>query len=463
MGDVKTARRSNREQILGRKQETEDTCTRLCLPGHGISLSELFKQDFPADCFSAKISESALEKAILWIQSDYRPNQEIRMSIPIDREYAVETLKNLVRINSINPELVPGAPGEVIIAEHIARELTELGLEPRIQELKPKRCNVIAVHKGRGGGRNLMLNGHMDTVGVEGMTNPFAAEIKDGKLYGRGAQDMKGSLAAMLAAFKALSDTGTQLKGDLIFTAVADEEHGSLGTEHIVKNYTADAAVVTEPSGLEIGLAHRGFYVFEITTKGFATHGSLFQEGIDANMHMGRIMTELDRLSRALLQGPKHPLIGPPSLHIPLVHGGQGLFIYSDKCTLSVERRTLPDETHEDVMKEMESVLDRVRKEDSTVDVTFKEIIHRDGYEIEPEAEIVQILTKTASHVLRSKPVYAGHQWWEDSAILGDAGIATVIFGPKGAGAHSHEEWVDIQSVCDTASILAETAIRFCN
>jgi acetylornithine deacetylase len=405
---------------------------------------------------------------VLWKKHAFGYNQnvistqEIQMSISIDQDYCLESLKNLIRINSINPELVPDGPGEVQIAEHIAGELEKLGLQPQVQELKPKRCNAVAVLKGSGGGRSLMFNGHMDTVGVEGMKEPFSAEIRDGKLYGRGAQDMKGSLAAMLAAFKALVDSRVHLKGDLVFAAVADEEHGSIGTEAISRSHKTDAAVVTEPSGLEIGLAHRGFDVFEITTRGFATHGSLYQDGIDANMHMGRILAELDRLSQSLLDGPKHPLVGPPSLHIPVIKGGQGLFIYSDKCSISVERRTLPDERHEDVINEMASILTKVRQEDETVDAALKEVMHRDGYEISREAEIVKILTETSSRVLHGEPVYTGHQWWEDSALLGEAGIETVIFGPKGAGAHSYEEWVDIQSVMDTAAILTETAIRFC-
>ncbi len=384
------------------------------------------------------------------------------MGISIDQDYCVETLKELVLINSINPELVPDGPGEIQIADYIAEELTKCGLEPRIYQLKSKRCNAVAVLKGSGGGPSLMFNGHMDTVGVEGMRDPFSAEIRDGKLYGRGAQDMKGSLAAMLATFKALTDSKVQLKGDLVFAAVADEEHGSIGTEAVIQKYRTDAAIVTEPSGLDIGLAHRGFYVFEITTRGFATHGSLYQEGIDANMHMGRIMAELDHLSQALLRGKKHPLVGPPSLHVPLISGGQGLFIYSDNCTISVERRTLPGETHEEVMGEMSSILAKVGKEDKTFKPTLTEIMHRESYEIAHEAEIVQVLTEVASRLLNREPAFTGHQWWEDSALLGEAGIKTVIFGPKGAGAHSYEEWVDIQSVIDTATILTETAIRFC-
>ncbi|MBN1222319.1 MAG: ArgE/DapE family deacylase [Candidatus Aminicenantes bacterium] len=384
------------------------------------------------------------------------------MTISIDRDYLVETLKKLVRINSINPELVPDGPGEVQIAEYISEELKRCGLEPRIHNLKPKRCNVVAVLKGSGQGRSLMFNGHMDTVGVEGMVAPFAPEIRDGKLFGRGAQDMKGSLAAMITAFKALTDSRIPLRGDLIFAAVADEEHGSIGTEAVARTYKTDAAVVTEPSDLDIGLAHRGFSVFEIETQGFATHGSLYQEGIDANMHMGSVLSALDRYAKGLLQGKTHSLTGPASLHVPLIKGGTGLFIYSDKCRITVERRTLPGESHDCVKAELESILEKISKQEPAFKASLNELMHREGYEISADADIVKILSDCASEILGRKPSHTGHQWWEDSALLAEAGMATVIIGPKGQGAHSHEEWVDIQSVIDSAAIYAETAARFC-
>jgi len=384
------------------------------------------------------------------------------MNISIDQDYLIDALKSLVRINSINPELVPDGPGEVQIAEYIAAELRRMGLATHIHELGPKRRNVVAGITGSGGGRSLMFNGHMDTVGVEGMADPFSAAIKAGRLYGRGAQDMKGSLAAMLAAFKALVDNKIRLRGDVVFAAVADEEHGSIGTEALARSTKTDAAIVTEPSGLEVGLAHRGFAVFEIETKGFATHGSLYQEGIDANMHMGHILAALDGYAQELLQGKSHPLTGPPSLHVPLINGGTGLFIYADKCRIAVERRTLPGESHDLVRSELQAILDNVSRVNAAIKATLREVMHRDGYEISPEAEIVRTLTESASQVLGKKPAYTGHQWWEDSALLAEAGMATVIFGPKGGGAHSHEEWVDIASAAAAALIYAETALRFC-
>jgi acetylornithine deacetylase len=237
-----------------------------------------------------------------------------QLNFPIDQEFLTQTLQRLVQINSINPGLVPGNPGELEIGSYIADVLRTLGLEPQIREIKPERVNVVATLKGSGGGRRLMLNGHMDTVGVQGMERPFSGEIKDGRVYGRGAQDMKGSLAGMLAVFKALGDAEIRLKGDLVFAAVADEEYSSIGTEALVQTAKTDAAIVTEPTGLDICLAHKGFGLFEFETMGRAAHGSSHQDGIDANIHMGRILKELDKLSQILLKSPAHPLLGPPYL-----------------------------------------------------------------------------------------------------------------------------------------------------
>ena len=384
------------------------------------------------------------------------------MELEIDNEFLVRTLADLVRINSINPGLVPDGSGEAEIGAYIAETLRRCGLEPKIYELEPGRLNVVTVLKGTGGGRSLMLNGHMDTVGVEGMTDPFSAEIRDGKLFGRGAYDMKGSIAAMLGAVKALVDNNIHLKGDLIFAAVVDEEYGSIGTESLVQYCRPDAAIVTEPTDLDVCLAHRGFTVFEIETKGLAAHGGRYEEGIDANLHMGRILKELDNHSRDLLKSEKHPLLGYPSLHVPLIQGGTELFIYSDECKISVERRTLPGESDESILSEIETIISRLSEDDQSFDAHLKTVMSRNAYEVSQDAEIVRIVADTVSRVLGRLPAFIGHHWWEDSALIAEAGTETVIIGPKGGGLHSHEEWVEIQSVVDLVSILIHTAIHYC-
>jgi acetylornithine deacetylase len=308
-----------------------------------------------------------------------------------------------------------------------------------------------------------MLNGHMDTVGVQSMKAPFSGEIKDGRVYGRGAQDMKGSLAGMLAVFKALIDEKIRLKGDLVFTGVADEEYRSIGTEALVQAIKTDAAIVAEPTGLDVCLAHRGFGLFEFETTGRAAHGSSYQDGIDANIHMGRILKELEKLSQILLESPAHPLLGPPSLHVPLIKGGSELFIYSDKCKISVERRTLPGEVFGDIQKEMSSILSRLSANDRKFNASVKPFLYRDAYEISPDSEIVKLISKTTEQILGRPPGHIGHYWWEDSALIAEKGIETAIFGPKGEGIHSHEEWVNIQSVVDFAQILTHIAIQYCS
>lgn len=384
------------------------------------------------------------------------------MKFAIDQDCLIETLQRLVQINSVNPGLVRGSPGESEIGFYIAEVLRTSGLEPQIQEIKPDRVNVVARLKGSGGGRSLMLNGHMDTVGVQGMETPFSGEIKDGRVYGRGAQDMKGSLAGMLAVFKALIDAEIRLKGDLVFAAVADEEYRSIGTEALVQTVKTDAAIVTEPTGLDICLAHRGFGLFEFETMGRAAHGSSYQDGIDANIHMGRILKELDKLSQTLLKSAAHPLLGPPSLHVPVIKGGSELFIYSDRCKISVERRTLPGEVREDIQKEMNSILSVLSANDRKFHASVKPILYRDAYEISSDSEIVELISKMTAQTLGRPPGHIGHYWWEDSALLAEQGIVTAIFGPSGEGIHSHEEWVDIQSVVDFAHILAQVAIKYC-
>jgi len=223
------------------------------------------------------------------------------MNVIIDENYTLQTVKDLVRINSINPRLSPDGQGEAEIGSYMADSLSDLGLQVTTYEIEPGRVNVVGVLKGKGDGRSLLLNAHMDTVGVEGMIHdPFGAEIREGRLYGRGAQDMKGSLAAMMGSVKALVDQDADLAGDVLLTAVADEEHGSIGTDHLVKQVSADAAIVTEPTDLTLCRAHRGFIWFDVETFGRAAHGSRFKEGIDANMRMGRFLSQLDKLEQDL-------------------------------------------------------------------------------------------------------------------------------------------------------------------
>ena len=375
----------------------------------------------------------------------------------VDSSFITSTLVDLVKINSVNPALEEGGPGEMALAKYIHQVLLSLGWEASLESIIDNRVNVVGKRKGTSNGRSLILNAHMDTVGVQGMDNPFGAVIKDGKLFGRGAYDMKGSIAAMLGVAKAIADTAMKLQGDLYLTFVADEEYESIGTEALLKRYKADACIVTEPTDLKVCLGHRGFGVFEINTYGKVAHGGLHREGVDANMKMGKLLHELNTLSQSLNQRFHH-LCGEASLHVPLISGGQSLFIYSDNCSIKVERRTLPGETLNQVKDEFQNIIDELAAQDNDFKADIKKLIWRNPYEVRKSSAIVETLCQNVPG-----PVdFVGHTWWEDSGLFGEAGIETVIMGPIGGGIHQPVEWVELDSVVELAEILSKTAQRYC-
>lgn len=381
----------------------------------------------------------------------------------IDRVYARDTLIRLVQINSVNPTLVPGAPGEREIAHFIEQSLSSFGLETRIYEPQPGRTTVTGLLKGTGGGRSLMLNAHCDTVDVAGMDQPFSAAIRDGRLYGRGAFDMKGSLAACMTAAKALADSGTPLGGDVLVAAVADEEYGSLGTSDLLGHIKVDGAIVTEPTALDVCLAHKGYLWIEVTVTGRAAHGSKFNLGIDANMRMGAFLHELAGLERDLRARPPHPLVGPPSLHAAMLNGGSGLSTYAAQSTLKIERRTIPGETERQAVGEIQAIIDKLSAADPDFHASVEAFFVRDPFEVSPDAVIVKAVDAAAAKVRCQSPAHIGDTPWMDAALLSSAGVETVVFGATGAGAHADVEWVDLESVMKLAEILAIAAVDYCS
>jgi acetylornithine deacetylase len=371
----------------------------------------------------------------------------------------VELTRQLVAIDSVNPALVEGGAGEREIARFVADWAVEHGLEAEIVEETRGRPSVIVRARGTGTGRSLLLCAHLDTVGIEGVVDPFDARVEGDRLYGRGAYDMKSGLASALLACREAHAAG--LSGDVIVAAVADEEHASIGVQEVLRSLGADAAIVTEPTELEITVAHKGFVWLEIEVTGVAAHGSRPGLGIDAILKMGPILNGLAELEQRL--GERlHPTLGPGSLHASLIEGGRELSTYPDRCVLALERRTLPGEQGDAVEREIDALLDRCRADDPELVVECRTLLVRDPFEVDTAAEIVQALLAAATDELATPPPLVSVSYWADSAFIARAGIPTVLFGASGTGAHASEEWVSIPDAVSATRILIAVARAFC-
>ncbi len=368
-------------------------------------------------------------------------------------------LADLVAIDSVNPSLVPGAAGESAIARRIAEEMRSLGLDVHVTEVAPGRPNVVGVLDGRRPGRSLMFCGHTDTVGVAGMARPFEPDVRNGRLYGRGSQDMKGGVAAMIGAARHIVEAGGLDAGQLIVAAVVDEEHSSLGAEALVRTWSADAAVVTEPTALDVAVAHKGFQWVAVETRGRAAHGSRPLEGRDAILRMGRVLAALEALDGELHAGRTHPLLGTASLHASLIHGGQELSSYPDRAWLEFERRTLPGEASSVAVDEIDRIVMRLKDADAEFEAERKAMLSRDAYEIDAASSLPLELTH-AAQAAGCPANTAGMTFWTDAAILGAAGIPAAIFGPGGAGLHSTEEYVILADVTRCCAALTALALQ---
>jgi acetylornithine deacetylase len=388
------------------------------------------------------------------------------MPLDIDSDYLLETLQRLVAVDSTNPEVAEDGAGEEEIAGVVEAMMHDLGLDVDVLEPEAGRPSVVGVLPSSGASgseaRSLMLNGHLDTVGVDGMEDPFTPRLEGRRLYGRGTQDMKGSLAAHLAAVKALRESDASLAADLIVAAVADEEHMSLGTEAVLARRIPDAAVVTEPTDLALCVAHKGFAWFDVTTRGRAAHGSRPEEGTDANLRMGRILGRLDDLESELRRRPGHPLAGTPSLHVGRIEGGTAPSVYAASCRARVERRTVPGETVGEVRRELEALLESVEAEHGPVDASLELAFSREPFEADGDSRTASAVEAAAENVLKATPDREGQTFWTDAGLLAAAGTDTVVIGPIGAGLHTTEEWVDVPSCVQLSAILAETAVAVC-
>lgn len=369
----------------------------------------------------------------------------------------LDVLQHLVRIPSVNPTLVPEeARGEAAVAAFARDWLARHGVSAWLEEAAPGRPNAVAA-VGVGGGPTLVLCAHLDTVGTAGMTiPPFDPRLENGKVFGRGSYDMKGSVAAVMSTMATLARTG--LRGRVLAALVADEEYASVGASDFVRRHKADACILTEPSEGRLILGHKGFVWVEVVTAGRAAHGSRWDLGVSAIGKMGRLIAALEQFDQEVLRKRLHPLLGPASMHCALIQGGTGLSTYAPECRLKVERRTLPGETPEQVVRELEDVV-RQAGEEAEVRCLFD----RSPLLCDREAAVARCLRDAVHAVTGDFPAEAGVGYWMDAAIFAAAGIPTVNYGPSGAGAHEAVEWVDLDSVIACARILAEAARRFCD
>jgi acetylornithine deacetylase len=371
----------------------------------------------------------------------------------------VELLKDLVAIDSQNPSLVPGAAGESRIAAHVADWATSAGLAAETLEATPGRPSVLVRSRTDGTGRSLMLCGHLDTVGVGQMRDPLTPIIDGDRLYGRGAYDMKAGLAAALIACREASRLG--LPGEVIVAAVADEEHSSIGVQEILRHTAAHAAIVTEPTELTVATAHRGFVWTEISIVGKAAHGSRPHLGVDAILKTGPILMSLSDLNKQLRRR-QHPRLGNGFVHASIISGGREESTIPDSCVLTIERRTLPGESVDDVERDIAELLASCRTADPELRVSSHTTLARPPFETADDQHIVQAVAAAATKTLGKRAELSGVSYWADASLIASAGIPTVLFGPDGDGAHGTVEWASLSGMVACAKILIAVAADFC-
>lgn len=365
----------------------------------------------------------------------------------------------LISIDSVNPSLVPGAAGEAAIAEFCATWLAARGFEvTRVGSAD--RPSIVAVKRGSGG-RSLMLNAHLDTVAAT--REQLAPVVRDGKLVGRGAFDTKGGVAALMTAAAA-----AECSGDIIVTLVADEEFGSRGTEEVLAAFTADAAIVVEPSELELTVAHRGFAWFEVTITGRAAHGSMPAQGIDAIAHARRVMDALDFLESELEAAAAHPLLGRGTVRVATITGGVDAATVAPSATLTIERRFLPGESPDFVEQQLRLALlplldrpDSATVSDNTASATLTRLVARGAFEADPTSPIVDIVARATADVTGSA-VRRGEPFWTDAGLVVGAGIPCLVIGVAGGGAHADVEWATTESMTQLTEVLRRSIEEFC-
>jgi len=364
----------------------------------------------------------------------------------------VELTRRLVAIPSVNPALQEGGTGEAEMGREVARILAECGYAVETAPVVGSRANVVA----RLGveGPTLLLNGHLDTVGTRGMTvDPWGRDSTSDRVVGRGAADMKSGLAAILTtACRWAREEGP---GTLVVALTCDEEHASQGMQNLVgSGVRADAAIVTEPTSLAVMPAHKGFAWVEVDFLGRAAHGSRPDVGVDAIRHAGALLQELDSFEVGLQSGLPHPLLGHGSLHVGTIKGGTAWSVYPERCTVALERRTLPAEAPDGFLDEIRRLVGRIADRDPSVHAEVRLDLVRPGSDVPLDTSLVRGLQRELRAAgLSDEP--RGMTAWVDAAYLNGIGIPAVCFGPGSiAQAHAADEWVAAQEIRAATEVL---------
>ncbi len=375
---------------------------------------------------------------------------------PINRARLVGDLAGMIQIPSINPFGQAGAhTAEAEMADDFETRLHGLGLQIGTAQVSAGRRNVWGTLRGTGGGPTILLAGHLDTVGVEGYTDPFNPKIADGKIHGRGSCDMKAGLAAYLEVVRVLQETGP-LKGDVIVAGVVDEEHAMTGSYAFGKNGPpVDHAIVAEPTQLAICPTHKGQILMTLRCQGLAAHSSLPQNGKNAIYHMATLLSHLQSYAHQLSKRTPEPDCGSPSFSVGVVRGGDNACSVPDFCEIDVDRRTIPGESFGTVMSEIQTVIHAAKQAEPDLQIeVLPPFLNLPPLGTAPDAPLMGAITSACQKVTGQCPVHA----FPGSTDAPNFGCPTVICGPGDlAQCHSLDEYVEISQIEDAVRIYLNT------
>lgn len=380
----------------------------------------------------------------------------------------VNLARDLIRIPSHKD--VSGR--EKYVAEYIYDFCGSNGIDAELQPADGERCNVLAYLKGDGSGRTLVLNGHTDTVPPYSMTiDPFGAEVINGEIFGRGSADMKGALTSMLVSMLAIKRSGCRLKGNVVFTGVIGEEEKSEGTEYLIRSgLKAEGAIVGEPSNYEYSIGHRGLEWLEIIITGKAAHGGVPELGINAIEKAAVLIERIKKNLYPKLKSRYNEYMGNSVMNFGVIRGGNQPSMVADSCSIGIDRRYIPGETVESVIKEYQDIIDEIEAEDSQFDATIRRIpdnmLEMDHLYLitSPEEPIVSAVRESLRKIIGREPEITRKRGWTDAALLSNfARIPTVVCGPGNVNySHTKDERVAIADLMNMVSVYSEIIRKFC-